>query len=223
MRETGVQAVIFDLDGVLIDSEVFYMQRLKGFAWKEFGADVPAEDLLRIVGASGPAHWETIRPYLPPSFSYEDFRLRYHRFGERNPVNYRELMFGDVAGLMRGLREEGYRLALATSSPQEKVAQVIQDCGLSSYLEEIVTRDQVSRAKPDPEIYRICLARLGLDAGHCLVVEDSPIGIRAGKAAGITVAARRETRYPLDQSEADYMLEQLSELPDLLQHLQEKG
>ena len=220
MKGTEIQAVIFDLDGVLIDSELFYMKRLREFARKEFGVDVAMEDLLTIVGASGPAHWETLRPYLPLSLSHKDFTVRYRRFGEQEPVNYKAMMFGDVPRLMRELAGEGYRLALATSSPQEKVDQVIQDCGLSLYLEEIITRDQVSRTKPDPEIYQICLSRLRLDADRCLVVEDSPIGIQAGKAAGIAVAARRETRYPLDQSAADYMLESLNDLSGLLRCLQ---
>ncbi len=217
--ERNIQAVIFDLDGVLIDSEVFYMKRLGSFIASVTGQIVPEEVLARIAGGAGKTHWNTAQPYLPSNWQYEDYLKNYRAYLAGLPEDYRTLMFSSVPAVMRQLRERGIRMALATSSPEDKVCRVIHECGWESYLEVVMTRDQVRRFKPDPEIYEICLNKLGLTAQQCLVIEDSSVGIQAAKAAGILVAARTERRYPVDQSRADYYVEDLSELPGLLEKM----
>ena len=97
--------------------------------------------------------------------------------------------------------------------------QILVECGFTGFFEVILTRDDVENCKPDPEIYRKTLAGLSLPPQACLVVEDSAIGIAAAKAAGIPVAARREERYYVDQSQADHLLDRIGDLPQLLQSL----
>lgn len=74
-------------------------------------------------------------------------------------------------------------------------------------------------SKPDPEIYLYTLNKLGLLAEDCIVVEDSTYGIQAAKAAGLTVAAVRDTKFGLDQSMADYLIDQTCDLKGLLEHM----
>ena len=213
----NIEAVIFDLDGVLIDTETFYIERLRAFAKQEFGLDIPLEEAAVIAGASGPVDWMVLEPYLSSSMSHEEYRRRYRPDLEKMTIHYGELMFPCVPKVLGTLKDRGYRLALATSSVEEKVERVMEECGLSSYFQQRVTRSDVNQPKPDPEIYLTCLAKLGLPAEKCLVVEDSPVGIEAAHRAGITVAARHETRYPMNQSEADYLLEDLTDLAGLLE------
>lgn len=209
-------AVIFDLDGVLIDSEICYITKLAQFVESEFHRTVPMEALLPIVGASGPAHWLAVKPFLPQDWEREDYLQAYRAFLARNPIRYDHLCFPDVPPTLRALKGNGYRLALATSSPRDKVEQIIGECGLTDLFESVLTRDDVEKCKPDPEIYLKLLERLVLPPERCLVVEDSAIGISAARAAGIPVAARRESRYPMDQSQANFLLEHIG---DLLQFL----
>lgn len=217
-----IQAVIFDLDGVLIDSELYYMKRLRQFVQDSFGRIIPEEELLSIVGASGPAHWLAARPYLPEGWEREDYQAAYRAYLAKYPIQYQQLCFPNVISVMQKLKKDGYRMSLATSSPADKVAEVMRDCGFGPYLEMALTREDVERSKPDPEIYQKSLERLGLSASQCLVVEDSAIGIKAAVEAGILVAARRETRYRVDQSGADYILGSFGELPDLLRRMNGK-
>lgn len=211
-----IQAVIFDLDGVLIDSEICYISKLWHFVKDEFGKNVPQEELLPIVGASGMAHWLAVKPYLPREWEREDYMTAYRAYLARNPISYAELCFPDVPPTLAGLQRQGYRMALATSSPRDKVEESIGECGLMSFFEAVLTRDDVENCKPDPEIYLESLERLKLPPERCLVVEDSSIGITAAKEAGLTVAARLERRYYMDQSQADYLLERIGDLPALL-------
>lgn len=216
----NIKAVIFDLDGVLIDSEVCYISKLRHFVKDEFGKDVPQQALLPIVGASGLAHWLAVKPYLPQEWEREDYITAYRAYLARNPISYSELCFPDVPPTLDWLRTRGYRIALATSSPRDKVEQSIGECRLTGYFEAMLTRDDVENCKPDPEIYLKVLDRLELLPEQCLVVEDSTLGIAAAKAAGITVAARWENRYPMDQSQADHLLDRIGNLPTLLERLQ---
>jgi len=212
----NIQAVIFDLDGVLIDSEVCYVGKLWQFVKDEFGKSVPQEELLTIVGASGMAHFLAVKPYLPQGWGREEYLVAYRAYLARNPILYDNICFPDVPPTLAWLKERGFRLALATSSPRDKVEQILEECGLEGYFQVILTRDDVEHCKPDPEVYRKALEGLGLPSERCLVVEDSPIGIAAAKGAGLAVAARRETRYPMDQSQADFLLERIGDLPALL-------
>ena len=213
----NIEAMIFDLDGVLIDTETFYIKRLREFAKQEFGLDIPQEEAAVIAGASGPVDWMVLEPYLSSSMDYEEYKRRYRVDLEQMTIHYRELLFPCVPEVLGMLKDKGYRLALATSSLEDKVERVMEECGLAPYFQQRVTRNDVHRPKPDPEIYLVCLDKLRLPAEKCLVVEDSPVGIEAAHRAGITVAARHETRYPLDQSGADYLLESLTDLEVLLE------
>ena len=81
INATAVEAVIFDMDGVLIDSEVVYMNRLRWFVRDFLGKQVPEERLLTMVGATGNGHFEAVREYCPPDWDIEVFRSHYREYG----------------------------------------------------------------------------------------------------------------------------------------------
>ena len=215
----NIKAVIFDLDGVLIDSEVCYISKLWHFVKEEFGKSVPKEALLPIVGASGMAHFLAVKDYLPPDWGREEYLVGYRAYLARNPISYPELCFPDVPATLAWLKEKGYRMALATSSPRDKVEQSIGECGLTDYFAAMLTRDDVENCKPDPEIYLYTLSRLGLPKEDCLVVEDSVYGIQAAKAAGLKVVAVRDQRFSFDQSAADRLIDRVADLKEIFEEL----
>lgn len=217
-----IKAIIFDLDGVLIDSEIQYMKKLQEFAEKVLKKKLSDEIFLPIVGATGQAHWNVIRSYCPDVWDRDDFRKSYRKFLDKNPIVYSDIIFPDICMTMEWLRDNGYRIALATSTPMEKEKSIVLECGIKKYFELELTGDMFAESKPNPEIYLTCLSRLNLNAEECLVVEDSAIGIEAAVCAGIPVVARIEKRYPIDQSKADFYIEKISELIHLLQQLNSK-
>jgi HAD superfamily hydrolase (TIGR01509 family) len=92
-----------------------------------------------------------------------------------------------AADLLPALKKAGYRLAVASSSPRDMVLTNLGRTGIDSYFDVVVCGDEVSRGKPDPDIFLLAAERLGLLPGDCYVLEDSPNGIRAGHRAGCSV------------------------------------
>jgi HAD superfamily hydrolase (TIGR01509 family) len=103
-----------------------------------------------------------------------------------------------IVPVLHDLRGRGHRLALVTGSAAVVVEQVLAPSGVLDLFEAVVTGNQVSRGKPDPESYQLAAARLGLTPGECLVVENAPLGIQAARAAGMGCVAL-ETSLPADQ------------------------
>ena len=101
---TAVEAVIFDMDGVLIDSEVVYMNRLRWFVRDFLGKQVPEERLLTMVGATGNGHFEAVREYCPPDWDIEVFRSHYREFGKDKPIDYPGILFPDALPALEWLK-----------------------------------------------------------------------------------------------------------------------
>ena len=210
------EAVIFDMEGVLIDSEVVYMRRLGEFVREAVGKTVPEEQLVKMVGATGNGHWEAVKDYCPPEWNLEIFRHHYRNYGKNNPIDYRKILFPTVLPTLEWLRTHGYRTVMATSTPREKAEEIKEVCGFGTYMEFVLCGDMFKESKPNPEIYLRCLELLNLPREKCLVVEDSAYGIEAAVRAGIPVAVRREKRFYVNQEGGDWYIDSLAEIPELL-------
>ena len=108
-----------------------------------------------------------------------------------------------VADTIDELRSRGVRVALASSSPMDSILAVLEACDLSDKFELIVSGKDFHESKPNPAIYLYTIEKLDLDASECCCIEDSVPGIAAGKAAGLTVFAKREDRFGFSQDRAD--------------------
>lgn len=118
-----------------------------------------------------------------------------------------------VADTIDELRSRGVRVALASSSPMDSILAVLEACDLSDKFELIVSGKDFRESKPNPAIYLYTIEKLDLDASECCCIEDSVPGIAAGKAAGLTVFAKREDRFGFSQDRADAIIDQI---PDIL-------
>ena len=208
-------AVIFDMDGVIVDTEKFYLDTLAQL-FGAAGIEVPFEDLCVTVGAS----YKEFKRNLVRWFALggqdvtEDEALaRYNVWEASNAPDFAALCNHGVVETIEELKRRGVRLALASSSPMGNILEVLDACGLSGSFELVTSGEQFKQSKPDPEIYLHTLESLGLPASSCCCVEDSVPGITAGKAAGLTVFAKREDRFGFSQDAADCIIDTI---PDLL-------
>lgn len=182
-------AVIFDMDGVLVDGEPLHYQVVRRLLADE-GVDFGEADYRRYLGTTLESTWADLRERYALARSYEWYAAAYHREVVRSYREDAELLPGAEALLAR-LSEAGVPLALASSSNREWVDAALDSLGLRRFFQQTVAGDEVARGKPDPEIYRRAAERLGVAPDACLAVEDAPAGIASAQAAGMTVVAVR--------------------------------
>ena len=209
-------AVIFDMDGVIVDTEKFYLDTLARLFEAE-GIEVPFEDLCVTVGASYKDFKRNLVRWFElggEHLAEEEALARYNVWEERNQPDFAALLNHGVVEMIAELKRRGVRVALASSSPMSNILLVLEACGLSDAFELVTSGEQFHESKPNPEIYLHTLENLGLPAGDCCCVEDSVPGITAGKAAGLTVFAKREDRFGFTQEAADRIIDAI---PDLLE------
>jgi HAD superfamily hydrolase (TIGR01509 family) len=190
-----IAAIVFDLDGVLIDSEPVWEEVRRGLVAERGGRWTP--DAQRMIMGMSTREWASylskdLGAGLPPD---EVAALVIDRMAAR----YREripLMPGAV-GAVRLLAGR-WPLGLASSSPPVLIETVLDAAGLRSYFQVTMSTEQVPHGKPAPDIYLAVAARLGVPPAGCAAVEDSSNGLRSAAAAGLRVIAVPHPRYPPD-------------------------
>lgn len=211
-------AVIFDMDGVLVDTEFYYQKELERYI-DYLQISVTRDELNAIVGSSHRDFQQVLVDWHERAglgkLSVEAAEARYEVWASAYPCDYRKLLNPGVSETLVGLKERGVRVALASSSPLNNIEEVLDTCGIRDHFEFLVSGEQFKRSKPDPDIYLHAIDRLGLPADCCCCVEDSLYGITAGKRAGLTVIAKREERFGFSQDAADKIIDQLPELLEL--------
>ncbi|HEX8118708.1 MAG TPA: HAD-IA family hydrolase, partial [Pyrinomonadaceae bacterium] len=109
------------------------------------------------------------------------------------------------------LREEGWRQAVASSAPRANLEVIVEALGLSDYFAAVAAAEDVTEGKPDPQVFLVAAARLGVEPAHCVVVEDAPAGTEAARRAGMRCVGVLSSHGGL---EADIVVRTLEELPD---------
>ena len=207
-----IRALVFDFDGLIVDTEgpIFRAwQRI----YHEHGQELPREQWLTIIGTStGP-----FDPLL-------DLRERTGEPLDRDELDALERLYYREATAMQQLlpgverylaeaRRLGLKTAVASSSKSTWVIDHLERFGIHEHFDAILCREDVSRTKPDPELYQKALERLSVSAAETIAFEDSANGIRAAKAAGLfCVAVPNPLTSDLDLSEADFQLTSLEAL-----------
>ena len=208
-----IKAVIFDMDGVLIDSEPVYLHHqyahLKpSYPW------ITLESMYPLVGISG----QEYMPFMAKLCRRTDdaaFRQEMDAMNAGCQVYYPDILRKEVRPLLHELKQMGLQVALASSSSRECIEQVLTQCKIRELFDCIVSGHEFTHSKPDPEIYRFTMDKLKRKPEECLIVEDSTYGVQAGTAAGGVVAALRDERFPFDQRAAQLHIDSLAELPAL--------
>ena len=204
------QAVIFDMDGVLVDGEPLHFRGVNELLAEE-GKSISLDAYKPYMGTK--TGWsDMIRDFgLPRPYAY--YSARYREMMEHRYREASSSLPGAVA-LVRALAKAGVPLALASSSIEPWVFACLERIGLRTAFNQIVTGSDVEQGKPDPEIYLLAARRLGFPPRACLALEDAPAGIESAHAAGMECWAIR-TEYtrglPLPSPEREFdSLEELS-------------
>lgn len=186
MTQQGFAGVLLDLDGVLVDSER-HLRRGGEIALAELGYDDPVHLVRQIIGLDHKSGLARLRQLLGPAVDMDELDRRW-------TVETRHLYATEGLDPRPGARHMLDRLtaldmpfAIVTSSPAKGALRKLALAGLDDLAREIVSRDDVSRPKPDPAPYLIGAARLGHRPGDCLAFEDSLPGVQSAFAAGCTV------------------------------------
>lgn len=212
-----IRAVIFDMDGVIIDSEGVYLDYQFEFVRKK-NPNARMEQLYPMVGATKQASWEIVSSVVDNGQTWEELRREFRQRDIYSEIDYTEIYRPEVTDVLRSLKDGGYRLALASSTQLDLVERVLQENGIRQYFEVVVSGNQFKRSKPDPEIYQFTAAQLGVETNECLAVEDSTIGITAAYRAGMKIAAVIDNRYGFDQSLADYRINRVKDVLEVVKN-----
>jgi beta-phosphoglucomutase-like phosphatase (HAD superfamily) len=210
-------AVIFDLDGVLADSEPWWNQ-IDAKLLAEHGINYRGEYHRNVLGVSYRLAVDFYKNAFHIPASVEELMRRRGEIA----IDFfatRVGLFPSAKTTLEQLREMRLYLGVATSSVSASARPFLERTGIKSFFEVVLTGDEVQRGKPDPDIYLEIAKRLGMPAEKYLVVEDALAGVAAAKAAKMRVAAIPDTRFvdPREyEKEADYVMGSLLEIPALI-------
>ncbi|MEW4412811.1 HAD family phosphatase [Clostridium sp. AN503] len=214
-----IKAVIFDMDGVIIDSEPVYLEKDLEFA-RTKNPDVVLKDLYGMVGSSRKDAWSCMARAIHNGQTWEELRDEFRDSRDvYSEMDYRKIFRPEIPGLLEELKKMGLRLALASSTGIDIIERVLRENEIRSCFEVVVTGAQFKRSKPDPEIYHYTAAQLGIPEDQCLAIEDSTFGVTAASRAGMKIAALIDHRFHFDQSLADYRMESLNEVLEIARKL----
>ena len=219
-----LRAVIFDLDGVLADSEPWW-NKIDAKLLAEYGVDYHGEYHREVLGVSYRLAVEFYKTKFGISVPTEELVKRRGEIATEFFAN-RVGLFPNAKRVLEELRkirppgsDMKLRLALATSSVSTSARPFLDRHHLTRFFDVVVTGDEIERGKPEPDIYLSTAEKLGLRPNECLVVEDSLSGIAAAKAAKMRVAAIPDRRF-VDPGEyekkADFLLNDLADIPALV-------
>jgi HAD superfamily hydrolase (TIGR01509 family) len=216
-----MNTVLFDMDGVLVDSEEYWVELEEEEVLPEaVGEGVVDEE--EITGMN----YREIHGYLEENYGdhldidRDEFEAYYEDAAEELYGERVELLDG-IEGLVEDLRDRGVALAVVSSSPLDWIGIVLDRFGIRERFDAVVSGNEIEGpSKPEPEVYEIAAAEIGADPADCIAVEDSENGVEAANRAGITsVGYRTEINQGMDLSDADRVAEGPQELRGLLLEL----
>jgi beta-phosphoglucomutase len=211
-------AVIFDVDGVLIDSyQAHFESWLRMFS--EHDVSFTEEEFRKTFGRT--SH-DIIAALYGADLSDSEIRA----WDDRKEALYRDIIrksfpaIDGAAELLDALHAEGFRLGVGSSGPPENIQLTLECLKRDDLFDAVVTRVDVTRGKPDPQVFQIAGERLGAKPEQCVVVEDAPAGIEAANRAGMASVALTGTASREELSHARLIVDSLRELtPEVLRNL----
>lgn len=209
-----IKAILFDMDGVLIDSEYYY--HFGTYKWmKRLGFKGDHQELNKLIGTTMATTYDMLYDMFDGKYTKEELaKINEKYFGEEDPLDCKKIMFANVKECLVSFRQMGLKLALCSASPMNTIMDNLRQMEIEDLFDCIVSGDDFERSKPDPMIYLYAMDKLHVTSEECIVYEDSTIGIAAGKASKAFCIARKDNRFGQDQSQADMLINDINELLD---------
>jgi len=201
------KAVIWDMDGVIADTAPYHLK-----AWQEVfqkrGVNFTEEDFRRSFGQRNDTIINnTLGREASPAETEAISVAKEKNFRQRIRHNIKPLP--GVIKLIDSLKEHGFRMALASSAPVENIQLLTIGLGINNYFQSVISDDDVTEGKPDPQVFLLAAQELGVDPENCIVIEDAVAGVIAAKRAGMCCLAITNT-HPRDSlTEADLVVDTL--------------
>lgn len=205
-------AIIFDFDGVIVDSERYWRSEEKEF-FKSVIPNWNDADHHKIVGMTIVGSYELFKQEYEIGISKEDYLEEYKDIARR--VYEQCALIKGVTDLLRQLKDNGIPLAVASSAPGEWVKLILKNLGIIDSFKTIVTAEDIgeSEGKPRPTIYLLAAEKLGVDPNTCIAIEDATNGVLSAKNAGMQcIGVNFPDSTEQDLSKADFVITDFSEL-----------
>ncbi|MGE5613234.1 MAG: HAD family hydrolase [Bacillota bacterium] len=179
-----IKAVIFDMDGVIVDSERLHFEADK-LALEGYGVEIADDTLKSYAGVKDVTMWKELKEIYNLDYSVDELTER--------QIQYKLKVFGEkdlkpidgIPELIGLLKEKAFKIGLASSSRIELIRLVLDKLGIAGFFDVIVSGEDVANSKPAPDIFLRASELLGVAPGDCLVIEDTGHGVKAAKSAGM--------------------------------------
>lgn len=206
-----MKAVFFDMDGVLIDSEMFYMKGTYDWISKK-GFNGELEDTFRLIGTNMEGTYNLLYEMLNKKYTISEIEEENRKYFLEHPIDYKAILNPFVKEILIFLKEHKIKIAVCSSSPKKTIEKALKECEILEYFDFIVSSDEVEKSKPNPDVYLKACEVLKVSKEDAFVIEDSTMGIEAGKNANIKVIAIKDKFFGQDQTKADYIFENLGKV-----------
>ena len=221
MKNIKLKGAIFDMDGVLIDTEKLYLRFWKEAA-AEFGYDMRDEHVFAVRSMARKYSIPKLKSMLGEDFPTEEVRSRrtelMNDFISKSGIETKKGLFR----LLNHLRESGIKIAVATATQRERTLSYLSRIGALEFFDAVICGDMVTAGKPAPDIYLTAAAELGLPPEECAAFEDSPNGLMAAHSAGCYTVMVPDLTQPDDEVSPyiDNVIEDLGEAVSLFGEVQ---
>ncbi|MEG0958323.1 MAG: HAD family phosphatase [Erysipelotrichaceae bacterium] len=211
-----LKSVIFDFDGVVIDTEIIYLESVKEYL-STLGIQTTIQDIQYIVGMK----MDAITKDLKKQFNLINYSLDELILGQRKVFNQKmesneiTLMTG-LINFLNELRSRNIKCILASSSSRIYLCQLLSRFKIDEYFDRIISGEEVKKSKPNPDIFLKAIEESGIEKKDTIIIEDSVNGIRAGIRAGITVFGFKGSLLWQNTSEANFEVSNFRELSEIL-------
>lgn len=203
-------AIIWDMDGVIVDTAPYHFKSWR-YVFRKRGIDFTEADFKRKFGQRNDA---IIRSTIGSNIADNEMEA----IAREKEEYFRRIVWDNVkplpgaTELIKTLAEQGFKMAVASSAPPENIQLLLGSLGITGYFQQVVSGREVTESKPSPQIFLLAAKKLGVARENCIVIEDAIAGVAAAKKAGMFCIAVTTTNPRESLREADLVIDSLAEL-----------
>lgn len=204
--------IIFDMDGVIVDSEYTYLES-KTKIINDAGFNKPVSYQYQFMGTTYEYMWQTMKDELdlPEEIGY--YISEMNNLREEMIRNNGVIGIENAVDVIKNLKDKNYKMAVASSSPKNEIIRNLTELGIIEYFDCLVSGEEVENSKPAPDIFLRTAELLETDPSSCIVIEDTKNGTKAAKSAGMYCIGFKNPDYPeQDLRSADQIVTNLKEI-----------
>ncbi|MEJ2634445.1 MAG: HAD family phosphatase [Calditrichia bacterium] len=211
-----MKALLFDFDGVLVKSMEDHFEGWRR-TFLEYGIEMLPEELYMMEGQGIRVVASQLRRKynIPPEEESVIIRKKQEYYDQIKKIKF----YPNLLDVLNWAKEKELKMAVVTGGNRDRVVSTLEGYGLLNYFSSIITSDDVEETKPSPQPYLAAANQLNYLPGDCIVLENAPLGIRSGRAAGMKVVAIATTLNPYHLKEADVVVNDFKELLVVLKKL----